>query len=364
MLFRIRTPIRKKAVTYMTIPRGRILPGILCISALFAVSCGTDSGAHSQPDIVELSTERATLPATATTVTTALTTETETAAESTAQSTAAETTTVSTVSASVTSGSTAASGSASATTTVTSGFMTLPLQTWWTPLPITSTTTLTTSTVSGLTVTAPEAWQTTAAQTAPQQDGYQLSASDQKFLESCVFVGDSICSGLKVYKILPASRVVAKGSVGARNIFDFKFTVGKYETDVVSAVKSQNPKHVIFSMGMNDINMTTQKQFCTNYQNLLTAVQKALPNAQLHVASITPIAGDCKFSTNTKIDKYNASLKTFLDKYPGWTYVDITKELKNQWNGLKAGYSGGDGIHLSPTAYQAILWQVCKQLNK
>ena len=234
---------------------------------------------------------------------------------------------------------------------------------WWTPIATTTTSTAAATTVSGLVVTEPASWQTTAAQTAAQQDGYQLSASDQKFLESCVFVGDSICSGLRVYKILPSNNVVAKGSVGVRNIFDFKFTVGKYETDVVSAIKAQNPKRVIFSMGMNDINMTTQKQYCTNYQTLLTAVQKALPNAQLYVCSITPISADSKFSTNAKIDKYNAAIQSFLVNYPGWKYVDISKELKNQWNTLKAGLSGGDGIHLCPAAYQAILWQVCKQLN-
>ena len=325
--------------------------------ALFAVSCGTDSGTDSHTDPTrEISTEIATRAAATTTLITTSTTAATTA--ETAPDTAVSASSASVPAETTTSAVTDASAAASSTE-----LTSISLMPWWTPIATTTTTTLPTTTVSGMVVTEPAAWQTTAAQTAAQQDGYQLSASDQKFLDGCVFVGDSICSGLRVYKILPSDHVVAKGSVGVRNIFDFKFSVGKYETDVVSAIKSQNPKRVIFSMGMNDINMTTQKQYCTNYQTLLTAVQKALPNAQLYVASITPISGDSKFSTNSKIDKYNAAMQSFLVNYPGWKYVDITKELKNQWNCLKANFSGGDGIHLSPAAYQAILWQVCKQLN-
>lgn len=246
--------------------------------------------------------------------------------------------------------------------------------TWWTPLPTSETTTILTTTsttavqtsksvTSAATVSTPIV-STTAAKPLESNGNYTLSASDQKFLEGCVFVGDSICSGLKVYKVLPASRVVAKGSVGVRNIFTFKFTVGKYETDVISALKSLNPKRVIFSMGMNDINMTTAKQYCTNYQTLLTKTQEALPNAQLYAASITPISAGISFSTNSKIDKYNAALQSHLSNYPGWTYVDVSKELKTSANALDKKFNGGDGIHLSPAAYQAYLWQVCKQLNK
>ena len=350
----------------MTIPHGRYLPGFLCICALFAVSCGAESGTDSLPDnVTEISTELAKRTTTETTTTMAATTESASISESSVVTTTSpETTSMSATTVKTTASETVTvSSESSSTVTSMSVYYTLPEMSWWTPLPVTSTTTITTTTLSGVTVTAPEAWATTAAQTVAQTGSYALSASDQKFLESCVFVGDSICSGLRVYKILPASHVVAKGSVGVRNIFNFKFQVGKYETDVISALKSLNPKRVIFSMGMNDINMSSTKQYCTNYQNLLTEAQKALPNAQLYAASITPIAANISFSTNAKIDKYNSALQSFLTKYPGWKYLDITKELKNQWNALKNDFSGGDGIHLSPAAYQAYLWQVCKQLN-
>ena len=123
------------------------------------------------------------------------------------------------------------------------------------------------------------------------------------------------------------------------------------------------PKTVIFSMGMNDINMTTKEKYCENYKNLLTKVQAALPNAKLCVASITPITTASKFSTNTKIDGYNAAIRDYLAaNYPSWHYVNVAPGLKNEYNALRSNYTSGDGIHLAPAAYQVILSQVCRQL--
>lgn len=203
---------------------------------------------------------------------------------------------------------------------------------------------------------------TTTTTTAAVKTG-KLTESDQAFLADCVFVGDSICSGLSAYKILSASHVVAKGSVGVRSIFDYTFKVSGGSYGVVQALSILKPKYVIFSMGMNDINMTSAQKYCENYKNLLTKVQDALPSAKLTVASITPITTTSKFSTNKKIDSYNVTIRDYLAaNYPSWGYVDIASPLKNEWNALRSNYTSGDGIHLSPAAYQVILSAVCKQL--
>ena len=211
--------------------------------------------------------------------------------------------------------------------------------------------------------TAPQSTESSGSTTVTTLRSGKLSQSDQAFLADCVFVGDSICSGLSVYKILPASNVVAKGSVGVRSIFDYSFKVNGTNCNVVQALSALKPKTVIFSMGMNDINMTTSQKYCENYQNLLGKVQAALPNAKLCVASITPITTASKFSTNAKIDSYNAAIRDYLAaNYPSWTYLNIAPGLKNEWNALRSNYTSGDGIHLAPAAYQVILSEVCALL--
>ena len=201
---------------------------------------------------------------------------------------------------------------------------------------------------------------TTTTTTAVSKAG-KLSESDQAFLSDCVFVGDSICSGLSVYKILSASHVLAKGNIGVRSLFDYSFKVNGGTYKVVQGLSALKPKHVIFWMGMNDINMTTSQKYCENYKNLLTKVHEALPSANLYVASISPIATTSKFSTNKKIDEYNAAISSYLaSNYPSWKFVNTAPVLKNEWNGLRSNYSSGDGIHLSPAAYQAMLAELCR----
>ena len=193
-------------------------------------------------------------------------------------------------------------------------------------------------------------------------DEFGLTAEDRAFLKDTVFVGDSICSGLRVYKILPDENVLAAGSVAARNVFEFTYNVGGNEYSLAYALTVLKPRYVIFSMGMNDVNMTTPEQYCTNYDNVVKTVQTVLPDAKYFIASITPIAAESDFTTNERIDLFNQTLKTHLTG--GETgYVDVATGLKADWiNALEKDNNGGDGIHLAPGAYYKYLNQICDQL--
>lgn len=261
---------------------------------------------------------------------------------------------------------TAATTSAAATTETheTTTVSTTTVQTTNTPpetTPSTSNSTVTTSRVPPQTTTAPVI--VSLPPVSETYGDYALAAEDTALLNETVFVGDSICSGLRVYKILPANHVVAHGSVGVRSVYDYKYSVNNGSYELLTALAMLKPKYVVFSMGMNDIHMSSTEKFCNDYDKLLTDVGKILPDAVLSVASITPVTTDAKFAQNTKIDQYNQALSAYLAQHEGWHYLDITPELKNAYNGLKYNYSSGDGVHLAPAAYKAILWQVCAQLR-
>ena len=103
----------------------------------------------------------------------------------------------------------------------------------------------------------------------PTEDKYEIDAYGQKlyrftdeynnFLKDVTFVGDSVCLGLEMYDYLPENNVLANGSVAARNIFDFTFTVNGGEYSITDAVSILKPKILIFWMGINDINLTTSE---------------------------------------------------------------------------------------------------------
>ena len=224
-------------------------------------------------------------------------------------------------------------------------------------------TTAETTTVSVTEITIGEIPEYTATEVthSAEPDAHGLTAQDYAFLSDTVFVGDSICSGLRVYKILPDDSVIAKGCVGARNIFDYTFPLRGNEFGVSYSLSLLKPKYVVFSMGMNDVNMTTPEQYCNNYDYLLKTLHTVLPETKFFVASVTPITADCTFTTNAKINALNEAISEHLED-TDYGYVDITSGVK-LWDGsLKPDLSGGDGIHLAPGAYYLLLNALCDEL--
>lgn len=179
------------------------------------------------------------------------------------------------------------------------------------------------------------------------------------FLSKTVFVGDSICSGLRVYGILPSDNVMAVGNVGARSIFDYKFNAYGTEYALPDALALLKPEYVICSMGMNDVNMTSEEKFCENYDNVLSTIHATLPNAKIYVVSITPISAESTFCSNEKLDRYNQALKSHLSG-TSYGYLDVASIMKNAAGALADENNGGDGIHLSPAAYKAYLKRICE----
>lgn len=195
----------------------------------------------------------------------------------------------------------------------------------------------------------------------PDYDGYSFTDSQKALISNCAFVGDSICSGLYVYGVLPQDIVVAVGNVGIRSIDDYTFKVNGGEYNALDALTVIAPKYVIFSMGMNDINMTSEETYCQNYLSFLADTQAELPSAKLYVASITPIDAGSNFASNDKIDRYNAAAKAAVEQ-AGYGFIDVTTHLRNDTGGLNPDCGGGDGIHVNKLGYYSMLTDVAKRL--
>ena len=259
------------------------------------------------------------------------------------------------------------------TTTVSLPETTLPVTTTTTT---TTTATTTTTTVTTTTETTTESTTETTFTTYPtlprvlsdvELDSsirvYEFPEDADDLLSDTVFIGDSITLGLKTYGIVPADHVLAHGGIGIRNVLEQEFTVKGKDVGLLEALETLHPQYVSFAFGLNDLHMTSKEKYCENYETVLTAVREVLPHARLIVVPTTPVMAGISFTTNAKVDEYNAALKEYADASPLCHYVDVTPELKNQWNALKSEYQSGDGIHFAPKGYAAYLWQFCTQLH-
>lgn len=181
-----------------------------------------------------------------------------------------------------------------------------------------------------------------------------FTSEEMAFAEKSLFIGDSICRGLEAYDVLSAKNVLGAGNVGARNIFDTLYFRRGKDVDFLTVIDEENPRHVVFSMGMNDVNMTNAEEFCENYRRIIDETLKK-PIDDVYVLSVTPICSD--FTYNSRIVYYNEALKSFIAaNYPERVYfVDIHGSLTDKNGELAWYFSSGDGVHLDEIAYYQLL---------
>lgn len=187
-----------------------------------------------------------------------------------------------------------------------------------------------------------------------------LSAAQNKFLSGTVFVGDSICSGLDLYGVLPDDNVLASTSNSVHAIDSFQFTLRGASYDYITALKILDPQNVIFFMGMNDTYLSASS-YCDSYAAIISKVRAALPEANLYIASITPVSASCTYTTNGVIDNMNAQVRSRAASI-GCGFVDVSSVLKGGDNCLIPEYAAGDGIHISSAAYYKIVTSAASQL--
>lgn len=238
---------------------------------------------------------------------------------------------------------------------------------------VTEQTTVPVTTTAIQTTAAQTAAQTTTAQTTaatepPNPDNnlemfkeeldgkYDLTDEELGFVNDTLFVGDSICSGFSEYGVIPKGLTAAKGSLGTRTFYDYTFKFRDKEDQTYKQVlDTAEPKYILLSMGMNDVNMIGEDTFCEDYRKIIDETLDE-SEAEIYVAAITPVCS--KFCGNSVIDSFNDHLRDFLEKeYPERVhFLNFAQYLKNDDGKLRTCLHSGDGVHLGPLCYEIALW--------
>lgn len=158
-----------------------------------------------------------------------------------------------------------------------------------------------------------------------------------------VFFGDSLTRGGDFHKLCADKKLVNLGSTGDT----LAGMLGR-----VSTVKMLNPKKVFLLGGINGLTDFNVPKSLSTYTDLLTALEKALPNAQIYVQSLLPLTSAkaknmlCK---NITIEAFNKQIRELAEKR-GHTYIDLyTQYLRD---GALAEELTVDGLHLKPEGYR------------
>lgn len=188
-----------------------------------------------------------------------------------------------------------------------------------------------------------------------------FSPEQQSFIDSCLFMGDSICSGLGANGLVESC--YGKAGVAARNIDEFTFEHGGVQVEPLTAIVNSGKKNLVFIMGMNDVNIENPEEFTADYDSFLSRVEALCPDSSIYVLSITPVTEDSSFCYNYEIDGFNDILKDMITNSSSAArhFVDISIGLKNADGNLMPEYAAAaDGVHLVKAAYYDILYSLCE----
>ena len=169
---------------------------------------------------------------------------------------------------------------------------------------------------------------------------WQNRSYNEKFA-NCLILGDSISQGLYAYEHLDPALVNAQKGVGV--VLPDETGFSAIEDQIIEA----KPQKLFIALGMNDtISADADAEvFAEAYKVMLDKFKKGLPDTQIYVNSILPVAQaaiqkDARFGC---VPDFNVKLKELCESEK-IEFIDNT-EL------VKAEYYEVDGIHMSSNYY-------------
>ena len=183
----------------------------------------------------------------------------------------------------------------------------------------------------------------------------------QEYLDKWYFLGDSTTYGLSTYGCVESKRVWT-GVSGTLTLPNWSFTnIKDYETgsemsltDICSAKK---PEYLLITLGVNGVSFLDEDGFKTTYKAMVEAIQTATPDTKIVLGSIFPVATSYAHLdqiNNTKITAANGWILNIAEEMD-LRYLDVNAYLRDVNGNLPESYQSGDGMHLTPAAYQIVL---------
>ena len=154
-----------------------------------------------------------------------------------------------------------------------------------------------------------------------------------------VFFGDSETAGGDFQKAFPNVKSINLGYIGE----DVKGMLRRVET--MAAVR---PKKIFLMAGINGLLHQPMEEFEYWYTALVEAIQNAVPEAELYIESILPVARYSDYCDNAKIRDANAILQRLATER-NIPYIDLYNAYAK--DGVLPDDMTYDGLHLTIEAY-------------
>lgn len=188
----------------------------------------------------------------------------------------------------------------------------------------------------------------------------ESDAQPESYFDSCMFIGDSITSGLSVYKVVPAARVFADVGLRIDNIEKTPVKNQGFDqpVKVMDAIDSLRPENVYILLGSNGVAWYNNDKMIESYGSLVDDIKTKLPDSKVYIISLTPV-GKMKENIdtiengkvlNSEIDRFNERLLALADQKNVY-YLDVNSALKDSSGKLPDDVTR-DGMHFNSEVYK------------
>lgn len=184
------------------------------------------------------------------------------------------------------------------------------------------------------------------------------SVKTDDYFSSVVFIGDSVTSGIQLYKTSKDAIVIAKTGLNINNVINDNIIFNNQEMTVLDAVKQSGRKNIYIMLGSNGIGWLDDDEMINLYIGWLKELRNQIPDSKIYVQSVLPITktlSELNFKkqgalTNEKIEVYNNKLLKASSEN-GFYYLDIAEKFKDENNALPENASPVDGMHINSSYY-------------
>ena len=220
--------------------------------------------------------------------------------------------------------------------------------------------------------TADTAQKDTDVSADPQTVTLQQSAdAGMVYIDEMIFFGESTTTHLRSRGVLSGgtdTKQVWADSSGTRMLssqitsLPFIYPETGESLTIAKACFAAKPKYLVLSFGLNGIVDFIQNKdsYIRNYGKLIQAVQAASPETKIILQTVYPVRNAANYTVDVAtLNSYIQTLNTWLPEiaaaYHNVRVADTASVLQDGNGMLLSAYDNGDGIHLTKSAYEAIL---------
>lgn len=182
---------------------------------------------------------------------------------------------------------------------------------------------------------------------------------DESYLDSCVFIGDSLTYGLRSHEVLPPPQVLASVSMSIFNADTEKIDTSSGSKTALEALSEAAPENVYLLFSASSVAYSTPDEIYKSYSQFVNKLRIAVPNAQVYVISTPPVTENKENSVttpvkNADIDSLNEKLLKYCDDN-SVNYLDLNAALKNDRGMLNSDCAENDGLHFKRSTYNELI---------